>query len=101
MRLFDIFRNVSTRTLEDLELASDGNILDICYSEKNNNFGYASTDTMCYIRKFSTSGSEMLLENVLQGHKSEVNCIKWDSSNNTWITGGEDSTIRLWVLIFC
>jgi WD40 repeat protein len=92
------FENTNSKTLEDVHLASDGNILDICFCETNNLFGYASTDTLCYIRKFSPIGTKMVLETVLQGHKSEVNCIKWISSINNWITGGEDCTIRLWVL---
>ena len=39
----------------------------------------------------------MVLSCILQGHKSEVNCINWISNKDTWITGGEDSTIRIWV----
>ena len=91
------FENSNIKTLEDTHLASDGNILDICYSEKYNLFGYASTDTLCYIRKFSEEGSKMVLSCILQGHKSEVNCINWISNKDTWITGGEDSTIRIWL----
>ena len=96
LRLFDVFRNSSTN-FEEVELASDGNILDMDYNSKTNTFGYASTDSMCYIRKFSTRGSEMVLVNTLQGHQSEVNCIKWYSKKCLWITGGEDTTVRLWV----
>ena len=33
----------------------------------------------------------------LKGHLSEVNCIKWYSPKSLWITGGEDTTIRIWV----
>ena len=68
LRLFDLFRNASTN-FEEVELASDGNILDMCYCEKHNYFGYASTDSMCYIRKFSIRGSEMTLVNTLQVRK--------------------------------
>lgn len=96
LRLFDVFRNSSTN-FEEVELASDGNILDMDYNPNANTFGYASTDSMCYIRKFSTRGSEMVLVNTLQGHQSEVNCIKWYSKKKLWITGGEDTTVRLWV----
>ncbi len=96
LRLFDLFRNAST-DFDQVELASDGNILDMCYCETHNYFGYASTDSMCYIRKFSTRGSEMTLVNTLQGHLSEVNCIKWHPGKCVWITGGEDTTIRIWV----
>lgn len=98
MTLSGKFENANPKTLEDTHLASDGNILDICFNETNNLFGYASTDTLCYIRKFSPTGSKMVLENYLQGHKSEVNCIRWIPNINNWITGGEDCTIRLWVI---
>ena len=97
LRLFDLFRNSSTK-FEEIELASDGNILDMCYCAKDNLFGYASTDSMCYIRKFSQRGSDMVLVNTLQGHQSEVNCIKWFEKRSRWITGGEDTTVRIWVI---
>jgi hypothetical protein len=71
LRLFDLFRNASTN-FEEVELASDGNILDMCYCEKHNYFGYASTDSMCYIRKFSIRGSEMTLVNTLQVSNYEL-----------------------------
>lgn len=98
LRLFDLFRNKNSNSFEEVELASDGNILDMCYCEKNNYFAYASTDSMCYIRKFASYGSEMVLVNTLQGHLSDVNCIKWLAGKDNWITGGEDGTIRIWVL---
>jgi WD40 repeat protein len=37
----------------------------------------------------------MTLENKLQGHLGDVNCIKWYDLKNLWITGGEDATIRI------
>ncbi len=55
----------------------------MCYSPKLNQFAYACSDTMCYIRKFSKHGPEMKLINTLQGHLSEVNCIKWLEGNIT------------------
>ena len=69
-------------------------------SAKHNLFGYASTDSMCYIRKFAVRGSEMVLVNTLQGHLSEVNCIRWYEAKSMWITGGEDGTVRLWVSLY-
>ena len=35
-------------------------------------FAYAASDKLVYIRKFSTSGHEMTLSAVLQGHEAEV-----------------------------
>ena len=67
LRLYDLFRNKNVNSYEEVELASDGNILDMCYCEKYNQFAYASTDSMVYIRKFSNYGSEMTLVNTLQG----------------------------------
>lgn len=97
LRLFDLFRNKNVNNFEEVELASDGNILDMCYCPKMNYFAYASTDSMCYVRKFATYGSEMVLVNTLQGHFSEVNCIKWIENKALWVTGGEDGTVRIWV----
>ena len=77
IRLYDIFRNKNAQNFDEIELASDGYILDMCYSPKLNQFAYACSDTMCYIRNFSKHGPEMKLNNTLQGHLSEVNCIKW------------------------
>lgn len=99
LRLFDLFRNKNVNNFEEVELASDGNILDMCYCEKNDYFAYASTDSMVYIRKFATYGSEMVLVNTLQGHLSDVNCVKWIGAKEIWITGGEDGTVRIWVKI--
>lgn len=100
LRLFDIFRNSSSK-FDEIELASDGNILDMCYCPNTNVFGYATSDSMCYIRKFSTKGSEMVLVDTLQGHQSEVSCILWFDKKSRWITGGEDTTIRIWVFFNC
>lgn len=97
LRLFDLFRNKNVNNFEEVELASDGNILDMCYCPKMNCFAYASTDSMCYVRKFAIYGSEMVLLNTLQGHFSEVNCIKWIENKLLWVTGGEDGTVRIWV----
>jgi WD40 repeat protein len=97
IRLFDIFRNKNAQNFDEVELASDGNILDMCYATSLNQFAYACSDSMCYIRKFSKHGTEMKLVNTLLGHLSDVNCIKWIEHRNCWITGGQDSTIRIWV----
>lgn len=59
---------------------------------------YATSDKMVYIRKFSTTGSNMTLVNTLQGHDGEVTCIKWNPvGKGAWVTGSEDGTIRIWV----
>jgi WD40 repeat protein len=101
LRLYDLFRNKTSSTFvnnyEEIELASDGNILDMCYCQKMDVFAYASTDSMVYIRKFAIHGSEMVLVNTLQGHMSDVNCVKWLESKCNWVTGGEDNTVRIWV----
>jgi len=99
LRLFDVFKN-SSSNFEEVEMACDGNVIDMCYCSKDNTFAYSSTDSMCYIRKFSERGSEMVLVNTLQGHHGEVNVICWYAQKSQWITGGEDTTIRIWVCDF-
>ena len=102
LQLFSVFQNKTANvSYEDVELASDGNILDMCYCEKYNYFAYASTDKMCYIRKFSKSGMDMTLVNTLQGHLNDVNCIRWNPITENWISGSEDCTLRIWVSIGC
>ncbi len=27
---------------------------------------------------------------------NEVNCVRWIDKKETWVTGGEDTTIRIW-----
>lgn len=97
LRLFDLFRNKHVKNLDEVELASEGNILDMCYCEKYDWFAYACTDAVCYVRRFATCGSEMILVNTLHGHLSDVNCIRWMETKEVWVTGGEDNTIRIWV----
>jgi WD40 repeat protein len=99
LRLFDLFRNKNVNSFDEVELASDGNILDMCYCEKYDWFAYASTDSMCYVRKFGVCGSEMVLVSTLQGHLSDVNCIRWHEPRDVWVTGGEDNSIRIWVIL--
>ena len=99
LRLFDLFRNKNSHNFEEAEVASDGNILDMCYNEKRDMFAYASTDMVCYVRKFSIHGSEMTLVGTLKGHVSEVNCIRWNPGKCHWITGGEDGSVRVWVIL--
>ncbi|XP_050413765.1 uncharacterized WD repeat-containing protein alr3466 [Patella vulgata] len=94
-QLHDTFRNTQ-RSFENLELASDGIILDLTYSPKTNEIAYSSSDKMVYIRKFSTNGSRMTLVNTLQGHEGEVTVVKWNSIRNKWVTGSEDGTVRIW-----
>ncbi|KAK3098170.1 hypothetical protein FSP39_016842 [Pinctada imbricata] len=93
-----IFRNTAPGApLESQELACDGVIMDMDYSPKHNEFAYASSDKMVYIRKFSTNGAKMTLVNTLQGHEGEITSVRWNPHNDgTWVTGSEDSTIRIW-----
>jgi WD40 repeat protein len=42
----------------------------------------------------------MSLVATLKGHTSDVNCIRWFSPKDRWITGGDDNTIRIWVGLF-
>lgn len=98
-RLEDTFRNTNRNGLgknESLELACDGVITDIDYNPSSKEFAYSSSDKMVYIRKFSITGSKMTLVNTLQGHEADVTCVKWNAITNKWVTGSEDSTIRIW-----
>ena len=61
---------------------------------------YASSDKMVYIRKFLPTGTAMVLLNTLQGHFAEVTCIEWNAIKETWVTGSEDATVRIWVGTF-
>ena len=47
-------------------------MLDIDWCEERGEFGYCSSDKLAYIRRFSSSGNEMNLQVVLQGHEAEV-----------------------------
>ncbi|KAK3736028.1 hypothetical protein QZH41_002746 [Actinostola sp. cb2023] len=96
-RFHDAFRNADRKSSENEELASDGIIMDLTYSCERNEFAYASSDKLVYIRKFSNKGNEMTLSAVLQGHEAEVTQVKWSSVCNKWVTGSEDGTIRVWV----
>lgn len=42
------------------------------YLHFRDEFAYAATDKLVYIRKFSDNGSEMKLTGVLQGHEEVV-----------------------------
>lgn len=95
--LVDTFRNTGTTNLENIELACDGVIMDMDFSPKYNEFAYASSDKMVYIRKFNTNGAKMTLVNTLQGHEGEITCVRWNPhGKGSWVTGSEDSTIRIW-----
>ncbi|OWF48420.1 uncharacterized protein LOC110453096 [Mizuhopecten yessoensis] len=95
--LHDTFRNTGSTNLENMELACDGVIMDMDYSVKYNEFAYASSDKMVYIRKFNTNGAKMTLVNTLQGHEGEITCVRWNPhGKGSWVTGSEDSTIRIW-----
>ncbi|XP_073256527.1 uncharacterized protein [Porites lutea] len=92
----DTFRNTDPSALESEELASDGIIMDLTYSLERNEFAYASSDKLVYIRQFSERGAEMTLSAVLQGHEAEVTQVRWNAVLTKWITGSEDGTIRVW-----
>jgi len=92
----DTFRNTDPSALESDELASDGIIMDLTYSPERNEFAYASSDMLVYIRQFSDRGAEMTLSAVLQGHEAEVTQVRWNAVLTKWITGSEDGTIRVW-----
>ena len=97
----DTFRNTDPGALESDELASDGIIMDLTYSPERyadyfcwtfswkifhcklhllhfcrNEFAYASSDKLVYIRQFSDRGAEMTLSAVLQGHEAEVTQVR-------------------------
>ncbi len=101
LRLFDVFKNASSASFEQVEIACDGSVLDMVYCAKANTFAYSSTDSVCYIRKFSVRGGEMVLVDTLQGHRGEVNVICWHAKRSQWVSGGEDATVRIWVGYFC
>ncbi|XP_071959328.1 uncharacterized protein [Antedon mediterranea] len=94
--LHDTFRNTSPNNSNDEELACDGIVIDMTYCPKRNEFAYASSDKMVYIRKFSEVGSDMTLCNTLQGHDAEITQVRWNKVTDKWITGSEDGTIRIW-----
>ncbi|XP_019642839.1 PREDICTED: uncharacterized protein LOC109484071 [Branchiostoma belcheri] len=95
--LHDFFRS-STPELapEAQELACDGIIIDMAYCPKRNEFAYASSDKMVYIRTFSPVGSEMTLVNTLQGHEAEITQVRWNHLTDKWVTASEDGTLRIW-----
>ncbi|XP_046853532.1 uncharacterized WD repeat-containing protein alr3466-like [Xenia sp. Carnegie-2017] len=78
------------------ELAADGMIMDLAYSPERDEFAYAATDKLVYIRKFSDNGSEMKLTGVLQGHEEDVTQVKWNAVISKWVTGSDDGSIRIW-----
>jgi len=96
LRLLDAYRARGKAAFEDEELAADGIILDMAFSESRKEFAYAASDKLVYIRKFSTSGHEMTLSAVLQGHEAEVARVIWNPIFDKWVTGSEDGTIRIW-----
>jgi hypothetical protein len=71
-----VFRNSNQKSFGKEELAADGIILDLEYNPDRNEFGYASSDKLAYIRKFSPKGDEMLLQAILVGHEAEVTKVR-------------------------
>jgi len=88
--------NNAKKGVEEDELAADGIITDLVYSSERNEIAYSSSDKLVYIREFSSNGSEMKLKAVLHGHEAEVTQVRWNPIHKKWITGSEDSTIRVW-----
>jgi hypothetical protein len=58
------------------EIRSESNVnmlMCVCFSVlSRNEFAYASSDKLIYIRRFSDKGNEMTLTAILQGHEAEV-----------------------------
>ncbi|XP_015205144.2 uncharacterized protein [Lepisosteus oculatus] len=95
--LQDTFSNADLENWHEFkEVACDGAILDLAYSPKRNEFAYSSSDGLIYLRQFSPVGREMKLINVMRGHESDVTAVIWHHSRSQWISGSEDSTIRIW-----
>lgn len=92
---WDILRVNGTRIEEQ---CADGAVLDMDYSPALNRFAYASSDGCIYVREFDPQcrGDCMQLKNVMQGHESDVNCIRWNGTYSCWVSAGEDGTIRMW-----
>ena len=92
------------------ELACDGFIRDVCYAAELDQFAYASSDGLAYIRQFSLDGGEMALLGTLAGHDAEVVkvggavCaaaltavqVLWNAVTRVWVTGSADRTARVW-----
>jgi WD40 repeat protein len=78
------------------ELCADDIVLGIEYAPERGEYCYCSADKQAYVRKFSSNGSEMTLQVVLQGHEGDVTAVKWHAMNQNWITASEDRTIRIW-----
>jgi WD40 repeat protein len=78
------------------EIAADGSIYDMDYAHSNLEFGYASADRCAYIRRFNIDLSKAELRAVLQGHESDVTCIRWNKVNENWVTGSDDCSVRIW-----
>lgn len=92
--LKDVYRGLGSAST--MEIACDGIIHDMAYSPENNEYAYASSDKMVYIRTFSKTGKDMKLVNTLQGHDAEVTSICWSPLHSKWVTGSEDGTVRIW-----
>ena len=72
----------------------------MCFFLFRQQFAYASSDRMVYLRQFSTDGSKLTLVNTLQGHYGEVTSVQWNSVCKKWVTGSEDGSVCVWVCLF-
>jgi WD40 repeat protein len=54
--LYDIYRDKSAKSFDQVELAALSSILDVCYCDTHDLFAYSTAESTCYIRKFSSFG---------------------------------------------
>ena len=91
--------NRKARTAEEVsaqELACDGFIRDVCYSAELDQFAYASSEGVVYIREFALQGADMCLVGTLVGHEGDVVKVLWNDVTKVWVTGSHDRTVRVW-----
>ncbi|CAB4018379.1 U5 small nuclear ribonucleo 40 kDa [Paramuricea clavata] len=98
--LHDVFHNTAdlNGSTSYPELPADGIIMDLTYSPERDEFAYAASDKLVYIRQFSDKCSNMKLTGILQGHEADVTQVKWNGVLSKWVTGSDDGSIRIWGL---
>lgn len=96
--LHDVFHNTAdlNGSTSYPELPADGIIMDLTYSPERDEFAYAASDKLVYIRQFSDKCSNMKLTGILQGHEADVTQVKWNGVLSKWVTGSDDGSIRIW-----